>query len=111
LSRQRPPIRQPPSPTDLPQKATTWNGEPLHKHRAHGVKHPFPWRGVGYLRLRSYKLTVPAGAYIPSAMPGTADVTFKMKKVCLKGSMCGGGCCNGMKWGIVKHVSHHLRLM
>lgn len=34
-----------------------------------------------FCRLRRYKLTVPAGAYIPSAMPGTADLTFKMKKV------------------------------
>lgn len=32
-------------------------------------------------RLRTYELLTPAGAYVPSAMPGSADLTIKMKKV------------------------------
>jgi hypothetical protein len=32
-------------------------------------------------RLRQYKLLTPAGAYVPTAMPGAADVTLKMKKI------------------------------
>lgn len=34
-----------------------------------------------YCRLRSYRLLTPAGAYVPGSAPGTADLTFKMKKV------------------------------
>lgn len=32
-------------------------------------------------RVRQYKLLTPAGAYVPTAMPGMADVAVKMKKV------------------------------
>lgn len=32
-------------------------------------------------RKRQYKILTPAGAYVPSSMPGMADVTFKMKLV------------------------------
>lgn len=32
-------------------------------------------------RLRQYKVLTPAGAYVPAAMPGMADLTFKMKKI------------------------------
>jgi hypothetical protein len=31
--------------------------------------------------MRTYELLTPGGAYVPSAMPGTADLTIKMKKV------------------------------
>lgn len=32
-------------------------------------------------RLRNYQVLTPAGAYVPAAMSGMADLTFKMKKV------------------------------
>lgn len=32
-------------------------------------------------RLRQYKVLTPAGAYVPAAMPGMADLTLKMKKI------------------------------
>jgi len=32
-------------------------------------------------RLRQYKVLTPAGAYVPAAMPGVADLTLKMKKI------------------------------
>lgn len=32
-------------------------------------------------RLRNYKVLTPAGAYVPTAMPGMADLTLKMKKI------------------------------
>lgn len=32
-------------------------------------------------RLRNYQILTPAGAYVPAAMSGMADLTFKMKKV------------------------------
>lgn len=43
-----------------------------------------------HTRLRRYLLTVPAGAYIPTAMQGSADLTFKMKKA-RRGAWGGGG--------------------
>jgi hypothetical protein len=63
-------------------EVSTRHGHPLHPRDKH-AKHsqPFPWKGLAYLRLRQYKLLTPAGAYVPSAMPGTADVTLKMKKI------------------------------
>ena len=36
---------------------------------------------MGYLRRRWYRLTTPAGAVIPSAAVGSADLTFTMKMV------------------------------
>lgn len=60
--------------------ATTWHGRPLHPERAPAgaPRHPFPWRGVGYLRLRRYKWVKP-GPGAPKE--GTADLALKMKKV------------------------------
>eukprot|EP00877_Chromochloris_zofingiensis_P004040 jgi/Chrzof1/13637/Cz08g05100.t1 len=62
-------------------KVTTRHGRPLHPQEGHEHDKPFPWKGVGYIRLRSYRLLTPAGAYVPGSAPGTADLTFKMKKV------------------------------
>eukprot|EP00879_Flechtneria_rotunda_P001435 GHRR01001588.1.p1 GENE.GHRR01001588.1~~GHRR01001588.1.p1 ORF type:complete len:584 (+),score=186.17 GHRR01001588.1:15-1766(+) len=63
-------------------QVSTRHGHPLHREDCDD-KHaqPFPWKGVGYIRLRSYKLLTPASAWVPSAMPGTADLTLKMKKL------------------------------
>jgi hypothetical protein len=45
-----------------PAQATTRHGAPLHPELApEGVRHPFPWRGVGYLRLRKYKVGAAGG--------------------------------------------------
>eukprot|EP00775_Hariotina_reticulata_P011578 gene11578-11722_t len=60
---------------------TSRHGHPLHRNISDKHEKPFPWKGVGYLRLRSYKVLVPTGAFIPTAMPGQADLTFKMKKI------------------------------
>eukprot|EP00882_Tetradesmus_deserticola_P005485 GHRQ01005775.1.p1 GENE.GHRQ01005775.1~~GHRQ01005775.1.p1 ORF type:complete len:297 (+),score=94.61 GHRQ01005775.1:448-1338(+) len=57
------------------------HGHPIHRDPAHPKETPFPWKKLGYLRLRQYKIQTPAGAYVPSSMPGTADLTFKMKLV------------------------------
>lgn len=54
------------------------HGHALHKERSPEQPCPFPWAGLGYLRLRQYKVLVPAGAYVPTAMPGTADLAFKV---------------------------------
>jgi len=55
------------------------HGHPLHGKGKKEIQ--LPWNGVAYLRLRSYLVMTPAGAYVPSAMPGTADLTLKMKKL------------------------------
>eukprot|EP00878_Enallax_costatus_P012778 GHUV01013345.1.p1 GENE.GHUV01013345.1~~GHUV01013345.1.p1 ORF type:complete len:482 (+),score=128.44 GHUV01013345.1:377-1822(+) len=60
---------------------TTRHGHPIHRDPDDKHAQPFPWKGIGYLRLRNYQLLTPAGAYVKSAMPGMADLTFKMKKV------------------------------
>uniref|UniRef100_A0A383VYB7 Uncharacterized protein n=1 Tax=Tetradesmus obliquus TaxID=3088 RepID=A0A383VYB7_TETOB len=57
------------------------HGHPIHRDPEHPKEKPFPWKGLGYLRKRQYKILTPAGAYVPSSMPGMADVTFKMKLV------------------------------
>ncbi|KAF6265402.1 hypothetical protein COO60DRAFT_1697717 [Scenedesmus sp. NREL 46B-D3] len=57
------------------------HGHPIHRDPEHPKEKPFPWKKLGYLRLRQYKILTPAGAYVPSSMPGIADLTFKMKLV------------------------------
>jgi hypothetical protein len=63
-------------------QVSTRHGHPLYpktKEEKHST--PFPWKGLAYLRLRQYKVLTPGGAHVPSAMPGMADLTLKMKKI------------------------------
>eukprot|EP00877_Chromochloris_zofingiensis_P006633 jgi/Chrzof1/2222/Cz11g07080.t1 len=58
------------------------DGQPLHPQPGHGGEQPFPWKGVGDIRLRSYRTMTPAHhAKKHSHQPGTADLTFKMKTI------------------------------
>lgn len=90
-SRQRLRLRQPgqasaPAPSILPGQVTTERGRPLHPDRVPPgarARHPFPWRGRAFLRLRTYQLSEAQPGAPPSAppAPGSADVALKMKKV------------------------------
>lgn len=64
-------------------QVSTRHGRPLHPERAPpgSRRHPFPWKGVAYLRLRSYRRTTGAADARAAPAPGTADVALKMKAV------------------------------